>query len=132
MNSTTSRRPEIDRAKLDTAFKAMRAAGLLALQNAGCCQGCIGCRVADRVEAMPEGKRAAVKGTAFYSAQDASDRDASRTMYISHGPISTNKHGDIGAAPEAVGAIVVAALRGAGLTVEWDGNPTRRIAVLPA
>lgn len=115
--------------KLNIAFKAMRKAGLLAYQNWKCCGNCGGYAVAEKAAALPADKRALIKGTVFYHAQDAQDVRERATVYLAYGQIGTTQHGDIGLESTAVGELIVPLLTATGLVVEWDGTESRRIHV---
>lgn len=122
------------KAKMGTAFKAMRAEGLVARQSFMCCRSCAGCALALDLGEKPAATREAFKGCAFYTKQDAAPREDSREfrhfdgLYISYGPLGVGGK-DYGLPTEQVGAIVKRCLESAGLEVEWDGAPESRIFV---
>lgn len=117
--------------RLTTAFKAMRAVGLIARQNYLCCQSCAGYDVAERLTAMPAAKRAKVIGCAFYTRQDwdGVNQRHFKGLYVAYGPVETQAHGEVGLPTEAVGHLVHRCLEDAGLPVDWDGRPESRIFV---
>jgi hypothetical protein len=123
------------KAKLGTAFKAMRKEGLVARQTFMCCRSCAGCELAINLKAQPKHVKDACKGCAFYTKQDAPPREDSRDfrffdgLYISYGPLGVSGEKDYGLPTEEVGAIVKRTLETAGLTVEWNGTPEERIFV---
>jgi hypothetical protein len=65
-----------------------------------------------------------VDGYVFYHMQDTEGACAGGHLYLAYGATSD----DPGQA-RRVGERVVEALRRAGLTAEWDGDPSRRIGV---
>jgi hypothetical protein len=120
------------RDRLGEAFKAMRRAGLIARQAFMCCGNCAGAELATRAGAMPAARRARVKGVAFYTRQDAARLAPARAgeeagVFIAYGPLETQAAGRVGLATPEVGRLVEQACREAGLEVEWDGSPEKRI-----
>jgi co-chaperonin GroES (HSP10) len=113
--------------RLNSAFRALRKDGLVARQAFMCCQNCAGTKIANDITVMPEEKRKAIKGTVFYTKQDAEPQREG--LYLAFGPIETSAHGTIGEDTVAVGKRTVKALQDAGLTVEWDGTANKRIFV---
>lgn len=131
--------------RLNEAFKAMRGMGLLARQNFKCCGNCAGYALAELVTAMPEAKRAKVRGACSYHSQDAAKMFPARRRewldgrwvwtqepagtYLQYGQVDTQAHGPQGLPTEEVGKLVVQALEAAGLEVDWDGKASTRIWV---
>jgi len=119
----------IDKVKLNVAFALMRKAGLVARQNFSCCGSCAGYELTTDIVAMPDKKRAKVKGVCFYHQQDADRLRAGRDLYLGYGPVDSKEHGQIGLETVQVGALVVKCLAEAGLAYEWDGTASQRILV---
>jgi hypothetical protein len=119
----------IDKLKLNEAFRQMRRAGLVARQNFSCCGSCAGYELTTDVAAMPDKKRAKVKGVCFYHRQDADRLNAGRDLYLGYGPVESREHGQIGLETAQVGRLVTSCLTQAGLTWEWDGTASQRILV---
>lgn len=124
------------KSRLSCAFKAMRKAGLMALQSYKCCQGCAGAAVEERVKQMSEAEREALKGVALYTQQDAMPREDSRNfrhfdgLYVGYGPVCVSElKREFGLPRVEVGNLVKCCLEEAGLTVEWDGDESSRIFV---
>lgn len=123
------------KAKLSTAFKAMRSEGLVARQTFMCCRNCAGSALATALKAKPKAEKEACKGCVFYTKQDAPPREDSRDfrrfdgLYLSYGPLGVSGEKDYGLPTEEVGVIVKRCVEQAGLEVEWDGNPFTRIFV---
>lgn len=133
---------EVDKEKVNEAFRTMRKMGLIARQNSECCGSCAAAQIAHDVADMPLPQRAKVKGAAFFhrqSGERAWPPDRSRA-WRSHEPASLMVYfgqvdavgvGAVGLPTEQVGLIVKTALEGAGLTVKWDGDEHKAIEVLP-
>jgi hypothetical protein len=92
------------KAKLNTAFKALRKAGYFARQSFMCCQSC-GCY------AVP---KALAENYVFYHKQDADNLRAGGRVYLSWS-------GD--------GTFIGETFRQTGFEVQWDGKSTTRILV---
>jgi hypothetical protein len=110
--------PEVtDSDRLTAAFRALSAAGIVARENFACCQNCgvgeIGAEARRGVEP---------RGYTFYHRQDAERGVDGSGVWISYGVFE-------GASAAEIGAEVTAALRAAGLAVNWDGDAGRRIHV---
>jgi len=96
------------RARLNSAFRDLRKSGFVARQNFTCCQSC-------GLAALPKG----TENYAFYHRQDAAClRDARKPDQVG---VHLAWGGD--------GEQVAAAMRRAGLTVDWNGSESRRIWV---
>ncbi|WP_406460522.1 hypothetical protein OH768_37555 [Streptomyces sp. NBC_01622] len=104
--------------RLTHAFEALEASGITARENFGCCGGCGLAEIA----AKQEGAR----GFVFFHEQ-ATERAAE-----GHG-LALHYGGFDGSAETttAVGHEVLAALRAAGLSAGWDGDPDNAIDVKP-
>ena len=112
--------PEItDCDRLDRAFAALEGAGVIARHNFACCNGCGHYEIPDEVAAAREERRT-VDGYVFYHMQDT-DR------VVEGGELHLRYGGTINVGDETIGARIVIALRDAGLTPEWDGDPTKTI-----
>jgi hypothetical protein len=126
--------------KLNQAFALLRKQGFIARQNFSCCQSCAGCEIANKVSAnLDKGMDPkAFKGCVFYTKQDGEalkpygrhNQDRFTHMYLSYGPVDTDKHGSQGLNSKEVGQALLQVLTSVGIEVEWDGNENTRIAVL--
>lgn len=126
--------------KLSAAFKALRKAGFIAKQSFSCCGSCAGYDIATQVKEMTPAKQAKVKGTVFYTRQDAANlrgderrwpyRGGSSKLFLAYGPVSVHEVGEFGMPTEAAGQAVVEALKASGLEVEWSGSPDEKIVVV--
>lgn len=119
----------IDKAKLNVAFSLMRKAGLVARQNFSCCSNCAGYELATDIVAMPDKKRAKVKGVCFYHRQNAERLFRGKDLYLGYGPVDSTEHGQIGLEAVQVGHLVTSCLTQAGLAWEWDGSASQCILV---
>jgi hypothetical protein len=110
--------------RLDAAFAAMRAAGVVALQNAGFTQSDGYDDVRDVVRLTTDPAR--LVGYCFYHGQDLERAVEGRDLYLAFGPLDPKLEQSAGL---AVGHTIVAALEAQGLSVAWDGTFEQRIAV---
>jgi hypothetical protein len=111
------------------AFATMRKRGYIARCGFMCCRSCAGCAIADEVEAMSEEKRAKVRGVVLFTKQDVEDIERRESIYVSFGPIGTQKFGDIGEDDLTVGKSLCAALAEHGVEYSWDGSGSTRIRI---
>jgi uncharacterized protein DUF6891 len=107
----------LDADLLVRAFRDLDMAGIVARADFTCCQNCGTAEISGEVL---EGTR--VRGYTFCHRQDVEAGVRGEGVHLSYGTFGT------GDAVE-VAQEVVAALRGCGLTVHWDGDPARRIHV---
>lgn len=117
--------PVTDADRLEAAFGALEASGVLARMDFSCCQNCGSGEIADeaRVAAVPP------HGYVFFHAQDAERlAGAPARLHLSYGAFTPDRDGYADAAL-AVAEQIAAAVRDAGLRVDWDGTLARRIAV---
>ncbi|MEU9824011.1 DUF6891 domain-containing protein [Micromonospora chersina] len=110
--------PEVtDSDRLTAAFRALDAAGIVARESFTCCQNC------GAEEIGAEARRGLKpRGYTFYHRQDAERGVEGSGLWLAYGSFE-------GASAAEIGAEVAAALRAAGLTVNWDGEVGRRIHV---
>ncbi|MEV0912396.1 DUF6891 domain-containing protein [Streptomyces hokutonensis] len=104
--------------RLSRAFEALDASGITARENFGCCGGCGLAEIA--------AKREGARGFVFFHEQ-ATERAA-------EGSGLALRYGGFDGSAEtttAVGHEVLAALRTAGLSAGWDGDPDEAIDVEP-
>lgn len=109
--------------RLDAAFAALQRRGVIARQNFSCCSNCGHAEMWDEMREM--GPNCRVSGYAFYHVQDTESAVEDGSLWVKYGAVA---EGDEAAA--AVGAAIAEELRQAGLTVEWDGDPGRAVAVV--
>lgn len=107
--------------RLDQAFAALDAGGIIALQNAGYSMS----DGLDEVsEVLAQRGRRGVVGYCFYHGQDLERALDGQGLSIAFGALA-----DETALKTAVGERICALLRHHGFSVEWDGDPERRIAL---
>ena len=113
---------ETDCDRLDRAFEALEAEGVVARQNFTCCSTCGHYEIGDEIAgAEDEGRE--VAGYAFYHMQDTQRAAEGGGIYVRYG---SNEGGP---EPAAVGRRIVAAVEAAGLKAEWDGSPNTCVLV---
>ena len=110
--------------RLDQAFAALNARGIIALQNAGYTQsdgyGDISQSYDERTD------RDNVIGYCFYHGQDLERAVHGEGLYLAFGPIDAKNETTEG---PRIGAMFVEQLECAGFTVQWDGTFARRIYI---
>lgn len=122
--------------RLNLAFAAMRREGIMARQHFKCCGSCAGAQFARDVLAMSPANRAKFTGVCYYTKQEGQDqfndtiagRIAFGKLYIKYGPVHADGV-DHGLPAVEVGQRVQAALLGAQLEVEWNGDGERTIVM---
>ncbi|MFB4316701.1 hypothetical protein [Actinomadura sp. 21ATH] len=117
----------LDAERLLAAFRDLDLAGIVARADFTCCQSCGTSKIAG---AVPGG--AAVRGYVFCHRQDVDAAARGEGLFLSYGTFGDDSGGAAGAGGAGAGAAeigerAVAALRGRGLEVEWDGEVTTRI-----
>ncbi|MFD4879229.1 DUF6891 domain-containing protein [Streptomyces sp. NPDC058420] len=107
-----------DPERLSRAFEALDASGIRARENFGCCRGC---GLAE-IGAEREGAR----GFVFFHDQVTEHAAEGHGLALHYGGFDGSAE-----TTAAVGHEVLAALRTAGLSADWDGDPDRAIDVGP-
>ncbi|MCS7072712.1 MAG: hypothetical protein NZM00_14500 [Anaerolinea sp.] len=110
--------------RLDAAFAALEAGGIVCRQNFSCCGTCGAYEIWDEAAAL-EAAGTPVRGYAFYHVQDTESAVEGYGLYLSYGAATEGE-----AAALAIADEIVAALRQQGLRVDWNGQWSRRIGVL--
>jgi hypothetical protein len=105
--------------RLDQAFEELNARGVIALHNAGYT---ISDGIGDVSEVLHERGRKGIKGYCFYHGQDAQRAVAGGGLMIAFGDLDDDK-----TKKTQVGRLVKDVLHGAGLAVEWNGEPETRL-----
>ena len=107
--------------RLDRAFAALEASGVLARQDFSCCMTCGSYQLWQEMKAVPPTR--AVRGYVFYHEQDT-DSAAAGGLCLRYGSADgTNE------STQALGRHIVAALRAEGLRTEWNGCTDKCIVV---
>ena len=115
--------PQTDCDRLDAAFAALEADGVISRQNFSCCGTCGSAEIWDEIEeAQKEGRPA--RGYAFFHMQDTESAVEGYGLYLNYGACEEGE-----AAAMDVGHDIVAALTAHGLRTDWDGSHSKRIGV---
>ena len=102
--------------RIRQAFRKLRGSNLAARMNFSCCGSCGSNEMFEIV------KQAGNIGYVFYHDQDNETLSRTGHVLLRFGAVATS--GDV-----AVGQMVVQAMRHAGLSVDWSGDPSECIAV---
>ena len=109
--------------RLELAFAALEAEGIIARQNFTCCANCGASEIWEEIEAA-QAEDIAVQGYAFFHMQDTEAAVEGHGLYMSYGACEQGE-----AAQIAVGYRIVAQLEAYGLETRWDGSWSQRIGV---
>ena len=116
---------ETDCDRLDRAFAALEAIGVVARQNFTCCNTCGRYEIrGEMAQEQSQGRQ--LIGYTFFHSQDTESAAAGGDLFLSYGPSSLTTTDE---SVLAVGRIVATTLRNAGFQVEWGENPARKIQV---
>ena len=110
--------------RLDGAFAALNARGIIALQNAGYTQSDGYDDVRQSYHAHSD--RDAVIGYCFYHGQDLERAVHGEGLYLAFGPMDAKKEETEG---PRIGAMIVEELTRAGLDAKWNGTFAQRIFI---
>ena len=108
--------------RLDAAFAALEAEGIVARQHFSCCSTCGHVDVGGEIRAASQQRP--VDGYVFYHVQNTESAAESGTLYLSYG---ATKKGDEPAV--AVARRIVAAIERSGLKTEWNGRADTCVVV---
>jgi hypothetical protein len=108
--------------RLDEAFAALNAEGIVAKQDFSCCNTCGFTEIWDEVKEVE--KRQPVQGYVFYHLQCTERAIKTGQLLMAYGCIEDNAE-----AFERVGNKIVAELRRAGLNASWGGTAGHPIVV---
>lgn len=106
--------------KLNAAFAALEAEGIVARQNFACCQTCGHAEIWDEIYKTPRD----VDGYTFYHMQDTEVARSDGELFLAYGSVEQTDEAAV-----EIGWRVVDALRKAGLNVMWSGDVRQRICV---
>jgi hypothetical protein len=109
--------------RLDAAFAALEADGVISRQNFSCCGTCGSGEIWDEMEEAANAGRPS-RGYAFYHMQDTDSAAGGGGLYLNYG-----SREDTNEAAVAIGHEIVAHLNRHGLQTDWDGRIERRICV---
>jgi hypothetical protein len=109
--------------RLDAAFAALEADGIVARQHFTCCGACGVTQILDEMDRVAKDGRP-VRGYTFFHIQDTEHAVDGDGLYLSYGARDGSKEAAI-----AIGHEVVAALRAQGLQPDWNGRHSHRIGL---
>ncbi|MFG2621412.1 DUF6891 domain-containing protein [Streptomyces sp. NPDC048507] len=110
---------ETDPERLTRAFAALEAAGITARENFTCCRGCGESEIG--AESGPD-----ARGFVYFHTQCTDSAAAGDGLMLLYGGFDGSSETTAG-----IGHEVAAALRAAGLGVEWDQDPGRALTLTP-
>lgn len=114
--------PTTDCDRLDSAFAALNADGIVARQDFSCCNNCGFTEIWDEVE--EEEKQRPVEGYVFYHLQCTEQAIKTGQLLMAYGCVEENHDAFL-----AVANRIVAELRKAGLNASWGGTNGHPIVV---
>ena len=109
--------------RLDEAFTALEASGIVARQNFTCCGSCGSAEIWGEIETV-QNEGGNVRGYAFYHAQDTESAVDGYGLYLGYGATEEGE-----AAALKIAHNIVAGLESHGLQTHWDGTWNQRIGV---
>jgi hypothetical protein len=109
--------------RLDDAFAALEANGVIARQNFTCCGTCGSTEIWDEIDAV--GKAGGpTRGYAFFHMQDTERAAEGDGLYLNYGACEDGEEAAL-----AVANDIVTQLEAHGLRTEWNGSWNQRIGV---
>ena len=112
--------------RIDRAFEALEAAGIVARQNFSCCGTCAPGELVPIMEAIESSGRT-VRGYAYFHEQDTEHAVSDGSLCFGYGPRDPDDASDTSFV--AIGNEVADALRAQGFALVWDGTADKRIAI---
>lgn len=109
--------------RLDAAFAALEAEGIVARQNFSCCGTCGSAEIWDEIAAFETSGHAA-RGYAFFHVQDTESAVDGGGLYLNYGAVEEGE-----AAALKIAGDIVAELESKGLRTDWSGSWSQRIGV---
>ena len=109
--------------RLDDAFAALEASGVIARQNFTCCGTCGSTEIWDEIGSA-EAAGLPAHGYAFFHMQDTESAAEGYGLYLNYGACTEGE-----AAALAIGHEIVEQLEAHGLRTEWNGDWGTRIHV---
>jgi hypothetical protein len=114
--------PTTDCDRLDAAFEALNAHGIVARQDFSCCNNCGFTEIWDEVE--KEEKDHPVEGYVFYHLQCTERAIKTGQLLMAYGCVEEDPKAFLGVASK-----IVAELRNSGLNASWGGTESHPIVV---
>lgn len=109
--------------RLDAAFAALEAEGVIARQHFTCCGTCGSAEIWDEIAAVEESGGPA-SGYAFYHVQDTDRAVDGEGVYLNYGACEEGEEAAL-----AIGRQIVTQIEAHGLRTDWDGSWGHRIKV---
>jgi len=109
--------------RLDAAFAALEANGVISRQNFSCCGTCGSGEIWDEIDTAKEAGRPA-RGYTFYHMQDTESAVDGYGVYLNYGSCEEGPEAAV-----AIGHEIIAHLNQHDIQTEWDGQIEHRIAV---
>lgn len=109
--------------RLDAAFAALEAKGVIARQNFTCCGTCGSTEIWDEIEDAQQSGRPTY-GYAFFHMQDTESAVEGHGLYLNYGACDQGEEAAL-----AIGHDIVDALEAHGLQTDWDGSWDKRIGL---
>lgn len=109
--------------RLDDAFAALEARGIVSRQHFTCCGTCGSSEIWDEIDAVQQAGRS-MRGYAFYHAQDTESAAEGGGLYLNYGACAEGEEAAL-----AIAKDIVTHLEAHGLRTEWDGSWGQRIGV---
>jgi hypothetical protein len=115
--------PTTDCDRLEAAFAALDANGIVARQHFSCCGTCGATEIHDEMDRVAKDGHP-VRGYTFFHVQDTEHAVDGDGLFLSYGSVDHDKEAAV-----AIGHEVVAALREQGLEPTWNGRHANRIGL---
>jgi hypothetical protein len=109
--------------RIESAFSALDAAGILARQHFSCCAACGANDIEDEIDQAKKDGRT-VRGFTFFHIQDTEHAVGGESLFLSYGSVDHDREAAV-----AIGQEVVEALRSEGLHPAWNGRHANRIGL---
>ncbi|MDV3457727.1 hypothetical protein RZN05_12095 [Sphingomonas sp. HF-S4] len=109
--------------RLDAAFAALEADGVIARQNFTCCGTCGSTEIWDEIHTAQDAGLPA-RGYAFYHMQDTDSAVEGSGIYLGYGACEEGEEAAL-----AIARDIIAELESQGLATHWDGSWSQRIGV---
>lgn len=110
--------------RLDAAFEALEAEGIVARQDFSCCGTCGDGDIFDEIAAAAASPGATPRGYVYYHQQTTESVVEYGDMYLRFGSTEEGEDSAL-----AIGWRIVAVLKASGLAVDWNGSWDRCIGV---
>lgn len=109
--------------RIDAAFAALEAAGIVARQHFSCCGTCGAKEIRDEMDRVAK-EGTPVRGYTFFHIQDTEHAVDGESLFLSYGGVDADREAAV-----AIGHEVVATLREHGLHPAWNGRHANRIGL---